>query len=168
LGEKCLARLTLGRTHSHSPTARITTHPPQYGHVYPTTRPRAFRCIITCACTTLTPHSDPAILRTCPPIPLPPISRRIQHDHYVTCDGFYRHTRLWRGRACYISDRCATRCPVIYDWRSCEACPHLGRKYVTSSSATQTISSGSNSHWCRSHPLLFRSFARAIVSLSAR
>ena len=168
MGEKRLARLTLGRTHSLSPTDGLETHPTQHGHVYPTTGPRAFRCIITSACPTLTSHSDPAILRTCPPLPLPSISRWIQHDHHVPGDGFRRHTRLWRRRAHDITGGGAAPNTVLHDWRVGEARPHLGREFVTTSSTTKAVVTGSRRRWCGLQPIFFRSFARTVVPLFGR
>jgi hypothetical protein len=169
MGEKRPARLTLGGTHSLSPTDGLETHPAQYGHVDPTTRPRAFRCIIARTRPTLTSHSDPAIFRTAPCIPLPSIGRRIQHHHDVPCYGFRRHTRLWRRRACPVTGRGDTPHPVHHDWCACEARPHLGRKHCVAPSATiEAIASGPCSCGCRFHSFWYRSFARAIVPLLGR
>jgi hypothetical protein len=128
---------------------------------YPTTRPRAFRCIITRARPTLTSHSDPAIIRTSHP-----------SLYHQSAGGFSTTTTS------LATDSIAT--PVSGEDERVTSPAEAQRvsaqssmigalakhvrtwvgSYVTSRHRHQAITSGPSRCWCRSYPL-FYSLARA-------
>jgi len=169
LGEKCFAWLPPSRTNTLSSTSILQTRLAQHGHGFSTTRSRALRCIIPRPRTTLTSHPNPTILRTAPPISLPPVRWWIQHHYHVSCDRFGRHTHFWPGRARYLTRRGATAFSILND-RCCREAPsHLGRElYVTPGTTTEAISSGPCRCRCRSPSVVSRSLAWDVISLRYR